>query len=139
MTASVRLAKPDDTPKLTRLDKWPSELSWQRKIAAEEVLVLESPPQIVGLIRFTRLWTTVPFIGLIYIEPEYRGKGYSKLLLNTLISHLKVSGAVALLSSSQTDEPEAQAWHVHMGFHSNGLIENIADDNVGELVYRLEL
>jgi len=46
---------------------------------------------------------------------------------------------VALLSSSQTDEPEPQRWHLHMGFTSNGLIENIADDGVGELVYRLML
>ena len=136
--ATIRFATLKDISALTQLDEWPSELIWQQKVTAQEVLVLESS-HIIGLVRFTRLWTTVPFIGLVYIESEHRGKGYSRLLLNALITHLQKSGAVALLSSSQTDEPQAQAWHVHMGFHSNGIIENIAEDNVGELVYRLEL
>ena len=138
MKPLVRQARPEDIRALSQLDKWPSEVIWQQKIVAQEVLVLGAS-KVIGLIRFTRLWTTVPFIGLIYIDESHRGKGYSRLLLNALITHLKASGAVALLSSSQTDEPEAQAWHVHMGFHSNGIIENIADDNVGEVVYRLEL
>jgi hypothetical protein len=46
---------------------------------------------------------------------------------------------VALLSSSQTDEPEPQRWHLHMGFSSGGIIENVAADGVGEIVYRLML
>jgi L-amino acid N-acyltransferase YncA len=75
----------------------------------------------------------------IYLQPEVRGQGYSSQLLTTLKQHLRERGFVALLSSSQTDEPEPQAWHTHMGFTSNGIIENIADDNVGKIVYRLML
>jgi len=48
-------------------------------------------------------------------------------------------GYVALLSSSQTDEPGPQRWHLYMGFTSNGIIENVADDGVGEMVYRVSL
>ncbi len=40
------------------------------------------------------------------------------------------------MDSSQTDEPDPQRWHVHMGFHTSGITKNIADDNVGEVVYR---
>jgi len=46
---------------------------------------------------------------------------------------------VALLSSSQTDEPGPQRWHLHMGFTSNGIIENIADDGVDRVVYQVLL
>jgi N-acetylglutamate synthase-like GNAT family acetyltransferase len=135
----MRLAKPSDIPKLQRLDRWPKEHIWQHKIAGGEVIVLELNAEIIGLIRYEVLWTTVPFMSLIAIEEIHRNKGYSKLLLEFLKEQLRSQGYLALLSSSQTDEPTPQAWHRHMGFKSNGIIENIADDAVGEIVYRMML
>jgi GNAT superfamily N-acetyltransferase len=135
----VRLAKPSDIPKLQRLDRWPKEPIWQHKIAGGEVIVLELASEIIGLIRYEVLWTTVPFMGLIFIKEAQRGKGYSTLLLEFLKNHLREGGYLALLSSSQTDELEPQAWHRHVGFKSNGIIENIADDDVGEIVFRMIL
>ncbi|MEM6431645.1 MAG: GNAT family N-acetyltransferase [Deinococcota bacterium] len=137
--STVRLATHDDIPALKILDPWPSDDIWQQKVTNTEVIVLDVGGDVVGVMRYALLWTTVPFLGLVFIQPEYRGHGYSSQLLTYLKQHLRERGFVALLSSSQTDEPEAQAWHVHMGFGSNGIIENIADDNVGELVYRLML
>lgn len=103
------------------------------------MIVLEGGGRVVGLARYGVLWTDVPFLGLIEIEAPYRKKGNSKLLLEFLKQHLRSQGFVALLSSSQTNEPEPQAWHIHVGFKSNGIIENIADEGVGEIVYRLTL
>ena len=137
--AGVRLARETDIPALQKLDRWPKEHVWRQKIVAGEVIVLELEGRVIGLIRYTVLWTTVPFMGLIEIEAAHRGKGYSRILLSFLKDHLRAQGFVALLSSSQTDEPEPQRWHLHMGFSSNGLIENIMDEGVGELVYRLML
>ena len=136
--AVVRLARDADIPALQRLDRWPKEHVWRQKIANGEVVVLELEGRVIGLIRYVVLWTTVPFMGLIEIGAAHRGEGYSRLMLSFLKDHLRAQGYVALLSSSQTDEPEPQRWHLHMGFSSNGLIENI-DDGVGELVYRLML
>lgn len=139
MNPLVRLATPSDIPKLQALDGWPKEHVWKHKIAGGEVIVLELAGEVIGLIRYELLWTTVPFMSLIVIEESHRGKGYSKLLLEFLKNHLREQGRVALLSSSQTDEPEPQNWHRHMGFKSNGIIENIMDDDVGEIVYRMML
>jgi GNAT superfamily N-acetyltransferase len=139
MKPFMRLAKPTDIPKLQIIDRWPKEHIWQQKISAGEVVVLEFNQEIIGLIRYDVLWTTVPFMGLILIEEAHRGKGYSKVLLEFLKQHLRDQGYIALLSSSQTNEPVPQDWHRHMGFKSNGIIENIADDGVGEIVYRLML
>jgi GNAT superfamily N-acetyltransferase len=139
MNPLVRFANPSDIPKLQRLDHWPKEHIWQHKIAGNEVIVLELASEVSGLIRYELLWTTVPFMSLIVIEEPHRGKGYSKLMLEFLKDHLRAQGSVALLSSSQTDEPGPQHWHRHMGFKTNGIIENIMDDDVGEIVYRLLL
>lgn len=136
---SVRFARSDDVPALERLDRWPKPHIWQQKIAAGEVIVLELGGSLAGLARTDLLWTTVPFLGLIEIAAQHRGQGHSRTMLEFLKNHLRAQGYVALLSSSQTDEPEPQAWHRHMGFTSNGIIENIADEGVGEVVYRLNL
>lgn len=139
MNSQIRLAVAADIPELQKLDRWLSEEKWQRKIHCEEVIVLEADGQLSGLLRFSLLWTTVPFIGLIYIKPELQKKGCSRKMLEFLKAHLKKQGYVALLSSSQTNEVEPQMWHVHMGFKTNGIIENIDDDNIGEIVYRMLL
>lgn len=137
MKTTIRLAVLDDIPALQALDDYPKDAIWQQKISQQEVIVLSIDDAVVGLARYGVLWTTVPFLGLIYIAEAYRGKGYSRQMLEFLQQHLQAQGYVALLSSSQTDEAAPQAWHAHMGFHTNGIIENIADDNIGEVVYRL--
>jgi len=136
---NIRFAKEADIPQLKRLDSWTKDSMWKRKIFGQEVIVLEIENKIVGLIRYDVLWSTVPFLSLIYIEESYHGKGYSSRMLEFLKKILRDEGYIALLSSSQTDEPEAQNWHRHMGFKSNGIIENIADDDVGEIVFRMLL
>lgn len=139
MKILIRLALNSDIEKLQKLDKWPSFNKWQQMIYCEEAIVLEIDGELVGLLRYSILWTTVPFIGLIYIKPEFQKQGYSRQMLDFLKDYLKKQGYVALLSSSQTNEPVPQAWHVRMGFSTNGIIENIDDDNVGEIVYRMLL
>ncbi len=136
---NIRFANEADIPNLKKLDSWTKDIMWHRKIFGQEVIVLEAENQIIGLIRYDLLWSTVPFLSLIFVEENYRGKGYSRQMLEFLKMHLRSEGYVALLSSSQTDEPEAQNWHRHIGFKSNGIIENIADDDIGEIVFRMLL
>ncbi len=135
----IRYAEQTDIERLMRLDRWPKREDWVHKITAREVVVAHAGDDIVGHLRFTVLWTTVPFVGLIWVEPPWRGRGISRRLLAFLTSELRGRGYVALLSSSQTDEPEPQRWHRHMGFHTNGVIENIAEEGVGEVVFRMML
>jgi len=139
VSAAVRPARAEDIPALQRLDPWPKEHIWRQKITNGEVMVLTFDGSVIGVMRYAVLWTTVPFLGLIEIDAAHRGKGYSRMMLESLKIHLLEQGYVALLSSSQTDEPDAQRWHLHMGFSSNGIIENIMDEGVGELIYRLML
>ncbi len=132
----VRFAVKEDIKQLLVVDPWPRDDVWAMKVAAKEVVVLDNDGLIVGLARFSLLWTTVPFLGLICINSKFRGKGYSREMLEFLQNDLREQGYVVLLSSSQTNEPEPQEWHRKMGFKSNGIIENIADDDIGEVVFR---
>lgn len=136
---AVRFARTDDISALQALDEWPKESAWRRLIGSQEVIVLEVDGNVVGMAHYAVLWTTVPFLSMIVLDSAHRGRGHSRVLVDFLCEQLRAQGYVALLSSSQTDEPEPQAWHRHLGFASNGIIENIADEGIGEVVFRLEL
>ncbi len=135
----VQFATPRMTEQLPALDRWPGEQTWPGLIEAGQVIVAVEDARVAGLIRFEFIWTTVPLISMIFISESDRGRGLSRAMLDFLVDHLRAMGHVALLSSSQTDEPGPQAWHRHMGFVENGIILNIADQGVGELVFRLPL
>lgn len=135
----VRFACAADRPRLAVLDPWPDERDWSRKIDASEVIVAEEGGIVVGSLRFEFIWTTVAFMSFIVVDPDHRGRGISRRLLDFLALDLEESGAPALLSSAQTDDPRGQGWHEHVGFERNGLIENVADEGVGEIVYRMDL
>ena len=44
-----------------------------------------------------------------------------------------------LYSSSQADEPEAQAWHRRMGFEECGIVSGINEGGIGEVFFRRPL
>src|SRR5688572_26884365 len=101
-THNIRFANEEDIPELKQLDAWTKESMWLRKIFGREVIVLEVENKIVGLIRYDVLWSTVPFLSLIFIEESHRGNGYSHEMFEFLKQSLRDEGYIALLSSSQT-------------------------------------
>ena len=132
----VRYAAMPDIALLAQRDRWPRPTHWHNKVAAREVVVATDLGALVGHARFEVLWTTLPFLSMIQVRHESRGRGISRRLLEFLIDELRLRGYAALLSSAQSDEPQSQSWHEHMGFRRNGVIENVARDGVHELVYR---
>ena len=110
-----------------------------RKIEAGEVLVAERDSVPVGYARIEYLWSRMPYIALIRVLPDSRRHGVGRALLAFLEEQLRAAGHSVLLSSSQADEPEPQAWHRHMGFVECGRLEAINADGVDEVFFRKEL
>ena len=104
----------------------------------EDVIIAEWTGKRVGYVRIEYLWSIVPYISLIRVLPEYRRQGVGKTLLQFIETFLREAGHEALYSSSQTDEPEPQAWHRHVGFEECGFITGI-NDRVGEVFFRKNL
>ncbi|MCA0756200.1 GNAT family N-acetyltransferase [Paenibacillus sp. N4] len=57
-------------------------------------------PHLIGKL----LRSKYPYIGLIMVHPDYRGKGGGKGLLQFIVGHLKKKGIKAIYSSSQVNE-----------------------------------
>lgn len=84
------------------------------------------------------LWSLVPYIALIRVIPEGRGKGVGKKLLEFTGSFLREKGHEMIYSSSQADEPEPQKWHRQAGFEECGMIAGI-NKGIGEVFFRKRL
>lgn len=135
----VRWAQPEDFLWCIQVDDLIPQSVLERKIEQGEILLAEIGNERVGILRLEFLWSLVPYLGFIWVLFEHRGKGVSRALLNYLEDHLRREGHQQLLSSSQADEPEPQAWHSHMGFEECGYIAGVNRGGVGEVFFRKSL
>ncbi len=134
----VRFATLDDLDFVARDHYIPTEVV-RHKIEHQEVVVAERRGSPVGYARLEYLWSTVPYIALIWVLPEHRRQGAGKAMLRFMEDYLREHGHQQLFSSSQVDEAEPQAWHRHVGFEECGLIGGINDGGVGEVFFRKRL
>lgn len=109
-----------------------------RKVEWQEIVVAEWGGELVGALHLEYLWSSVPYVALIYVLPERQRRGVGKALLRFVETFLSEQGHGALYSSSQVDEPEPQAWHRRVGFEECGIVAGI-NRGVGEVFFRKRL
>ncbi|MFN7572081.1 MAG: GNAT family N-acetyltransferase [Betaproteobacteria bacterium] len=135
-TTIVRHARTGDIDWLATHDRWPRAEDWPLKVAARHIYLAEHAGERAGWARLDVLRSTVPFMAMIQVLPPWRGRSLSRALLDFIETDLRRRGYAALLSSAQSDEPQAQAWHLRLGFAHNGIVEHVVDEGIHELVYR---
>lgn len=108
----------------------------RHKIARGEVVVATAEGLNLGYARFDFLWTTIPYLSMLWVLERHRRQGVGKAMLAHLESRFRQDGHQALYSSSDANEPEPQAWHRHMGFEECGFIAGINAGGVGEIIFR---
>jgi predicted GNAT family N-acyltransferase len=106
------------------------------KVAKNDIVLGEIDDEIVSYIRLDPIWSKVPYIGLIWVKKEFRGKGLGKSILSWLEEKLKDKGEKVIFSSSQEDESEPQEWHLKAGFSRSGEILGINEGDVAEVFFR---
>jgi GNAT superfamily N-acetyltransferase len=138
MDITARLARLDDLDFVAQDGYIPLD-TVRRKIEDEEVFVAVRDTAPVGYARIEYMWSLVPFLSLILVQPSHRRQGAGKALLHAIEEFLRPRGHDALYSSSTIDEPEPQAWHRHVGFEECGIITGINREGVGEIFFRKRL
>ncbi|OUS76111.1 hypothetical protein B1748_14985 [Paenibacillus sp. MY03] len=112
-------------------------LNW--KLKNQEIILAKDDEDLIGYLRLEYLWSKYPYIGLIMVHPDYRGKGLGKRLLKYVEEHLKSKGLKTIYSSSQVNEADPQEWHRKMGFKECGIINGINEGKIGEVFFVKEL
>jgi len=135
---AVRLAVPGDLVFIQRKCHFTEKAAlW--KIGEDQIFLLTVDDDPAGYLSIGYLWSTVPYIDMLWIGEDYRNKGFSRDLLGFVEAYLKERGNALLYSSSQADEAEPQAWHRHMGFVECGVISSLNEGGIGEIFFRKKL
>jgi GNAT superfamily N-acetyltransferase len=134
----VFLARHSDLAFVSRDPSVPAE-RLARLIAAGQVYVAERGGEAVGFARVEYLWSKLPFLALIWIDTPHRRAGVGRALFDAVEADARAAGHALLYSSSQADEPDAQAWHRQMGFTECGFLAGLNPGGVGEVFFRKSL
>ena len=106
------------------------------RIGTRCIAVAEVAGQPVGALQLEYLWGTHPYIAMIRVLFEWQRRGAGRALLGFVEADLAQAGHSELLSSSQANEPEPQAWHHRMGFDRCGMLEGINEGSIDEVFFR---
>ena len=73
----------------------------------------------VGLMFYCVLWGNLPFLNLIFVKEEHRGKGYATQAMALWEQDMKKQGYKMVLTSTQVDET-AQHFYRKLGYADCG-------------------
>lgn len=135
----VRFAQPEDMESCFVFDHSVRQDIIESKIDMHEIILAERSGEIIGYLKLEYIWSNLPYISLIILRPEFRGKGIGSLMLNYLIEFLQLNSFETLLSSSQVNEVEPQMWHRKKGFIECGILNGINEGGIGEVFFRLDI
>jgi ribosomal protein S18 acetylase RimI-like enzyme len=89
------------------------------KIRAREVLIIKDLDKPFGWLRYGFLWDEIPFMNMLFLEEEYRMKGFGRKLVAFWEEEMKNNGFKIALTSSQSNE-QAQHFYRKLGYTDAG-------------------
>jgi ribosomal protein S18 acetylase RimI-like enzyme len=103
------------------------------KLKEKEILVARNHHNnIIGWLRYNYFWDNTPFMNMLYIDENYRGKGIGKELVRFWESKMKDSGYKLLMTSTLSNE-QAQHFYRKLGYKDSGSL--LLEDEPLEIIF----
>jgi ribosomal protein S18 acetylase RimI-like enzyme len=128
----VAFATPDDLDFLVAEDHHVNRDVIRDKIARREVMVAHVEDRRVGFLRHGYFWDEIPFMNLLWIEEQSRGKGYGTQLVSFWESEMRKLGHDSVMTSSLSSE-RAQHLYRRLGYVDIGSL--LMPDEPLEIVF----
>ncbi|MDQ0900961.1 MULTISPECIES: GNAT family N-acetyltransferase [unclassified Paenibacillus] len=96
------------------------------KIKRNEIYILRNQDESeIGWMRYGYFWDNTPFMNMIWIDEQYRGKGLGKQSVLIWEDEMKQNGFKLVMTSTLANE-EAQHFYRNLGYRDAGclLLEN---------------
>lgn len=130
-------AEPKDKAQILKYDRHVPEARLEVCIREGQLTVLKDGGKIIGVLRWSLFWQTIPFLDLLYIDEAYQGRGHGRQMMAHWEEAMAVQGYKHVILSTQADET-AKFFYEKMGYRRIGAFlppEQEAD----ELMYLKEL
>ena len=123
----VRLATEDDIAEIVAIeqkcfaDPWSENAFRSSFNETTDIFVLEVDGRIGGFAVFDRILGTEAEVHIIAVDPDLRGKGYSKLLMDAMIGSATQNGIVRIMLEVRASNEVAISLYAKYGFEKVGL------------------
>ena len=138
----IRYAEMRDFEVIKRHDSHISEEELKNIIPLKRVIVMYQGESFAGWLRFGMFWENIPFMNMLYILEDFRGKGAGTALVRFWEEETSKSGYRQVLTSTQSNE-RAQFFYRKIGYTECGALllpneplEMVFMKRVGEGKYR---
>jgi ribosomal protein S18 acetylase RimI-like enzyme len=92
------------------------------KIKGNEIYILRNQDESnIGWMRYGYFWDNTPFMNMIWVDEQYRGKGAGKHVVLFWEDQMKQKGFKLIMTSTQADEG-AQHFYRKLGFKDAGCL-----------------
>lgn len=115
----IRYAAEMDFELLSKYDKHICETELRNCIKAERILTMFDDDIFIGWLRFSLFWDNIPFMNMLYLLEDYRGKGYGSRLVSFWEQEMLKSKYKMVLTSTQSNE-QAQFFYRKIGYADCG-------------------
>lgn len=130
----IRYAEPGDLELISEYDEDVSEEVLSNAIAMKRIILLFKGGEFEGWLRFNLFWDNIPFMNLLFILEEQRGKGYGKKLVEFWEREMADQGYSFVLTSTQSNE-EGQFFYRKLGYTDRGSLV-LPDEPLEIILYK---
>ena len=118
----ITYATTDDIKYLCSFKTEPlSEAECLSKINDKKCYILHFDNKVIGLMRYNFFWDFIPFLTLIYLEEQYRGKGFGAKALKHWEDEMRASGHKLVMLSTRIDI-ESHHFYRKLSYYDMGSI-----------------
>lgn len=115
----IRPATTWDLDVLCEHDAHISREEMEHLVQFERVLIAERDDTFVGWLRYNLFWDNTPFMNMLYLLEENRGKGTGRQLVEYWENAMRVLGYENVMTSTASDE-YAQHFYGKLGYQVAG-------------------
>ncbi len=133
----VKHMQKQDRDFVFRVDRHVNDAAFERHVLTGTGYVMWENGAPVGLMHHCVIWDTLPFLNLIYIAEDQRGKGFASQAILFWEQEMRQQGYTMVLISTQADE-NAQHLYRKLGYLDCGglVFQNTPFDQPMELFFR---
>jgi len=115
----VAFAKPEDLDWLAKEDHHVGRDVIEEKIARSGIIVGYREDRRVGFLRYGYFWDEIPFMNLLWVRGDSRGKGYGTRLISFWEEEMRELGHDSVMTSTLSNE-RAQHLYRRLGYEDVG-------------------
>ncbi len=115
----IRIAHATDLHVLQQHDEHISEAELENAIERGRVLIAEADGKTVGWLRYNLFWDNTPFMNMLFVMSEHRGKRHGTHLIAHWEEQMKRRGFHCVMTSTQANEC-AQHFYHKLGYKTVG-------------------